>query len=270
MLLAVGSLGMAGIGVLLACRGRAARGAELLRAVTAHPQIRATGRLTGFEDWGRMLGRFAGRALRARAERRQLEVRRRLGIATAAAAALAGVALVTSRPRARAPREGSSLVRATLAVNRPPSALYDLWRDLEGTPRFLRHIASVTLLDGGRTQWMATGPGNLRAEWTAHVVEDVAGSHIAWETQADSDVVHDGVVRFTPAPDGRGSLVDVQIEHHPRTTIQRLLPRGAFRLAQAELREDLRRFKRLAETGEIPTTREQPSGRSPSRRGEPR
>jgi uncharacterized membrane protein len=71
-------------------------------------------------------------------------------------------------------------------------------------------------------------------------------------------------VRFLTAAHGRGTLINVDMQYDP--------PAGALGMTFAKLfgeepaqqvREDLRRFKRLLEAGEIPTTDGQPHGRRP-------
>jgi uncharacterized membrane protein len=68
-------------------------------------------------------------------------------------------------------------------------------------------------------------------------------------------------VSFKPAPGGRGTDVRVRLQYHP--------PAGKVGAAIAwmfgeepsqTIQEDLRRFKRLMEAGEIPTVEGQPRG----------
>jgi uncharacterized membrane protein len=75
-------------------------------------------------------------------------------------------------------------------------------------------------------------------------------------------VKHAGTVRFDAAPGGRGTFVSVMMHYHVpggrlASGVARLLGKDPSR----QMREDLRRFKSLIETGEAPTTRGQPSGK---------
>jgi uncharacterized membrane protein len=70
---------------------------------------------------------------------------------------------------------------------------------------------------------------------------------IAWRSVDGSTVPNSGRVQFRRAPNDRGTEVRLEIE-------------GPFPAMLVQ--EDLRRFKRLIETGEIPTTAGQPRGPS--------
>jgi uncharacterized membrane protein len=150
----------------------------------------------------------------------------------------------------------------TLTINRPPEELYRFWRNFENLPTIMQHLESVTVQDNKRSHWVVKGPGGKRLEWDAEIVNDKPGQLIAWQSCKGSDVDHWGVVRFVPAPGGRGTHVTVELEYEPIG--------GAFGVTVAKLfgeepgqqiAEDLRRFKQLMEVGEVPTTEGQPRGR---------
>jgi uncharacterized membrane protein len=196
---------------------------------------------------------------------------------SAAAFAVAGVTAVdvyaaraasAQRPRS-APgvvrRDGSVRVEHTMAVNRPPEECYRLWRSLETLPRFMEHLDSVQVQDERRSHWIAKGPAGTRVEWDAEITRDEPGSLISWRSLDDSEVRNAGAVRFVPAAAGRGTLVSVSMQYQP--------PGGALGKTVAKLlgddpdmtvREDLRRFKRLLEAGELPTIEGQPHGPRPA------
>jgi hypothetical protein len=69
------------------------------------------------------------------------------------------------------------------------------------------------------------------------VVDDRPGSLVAWRDNAGT-----GSARFLPAPGGRGTEVHAELEYAPRLTDV---------VAPARLDDELRRFKQLAETGEV-------------------
>ena len=161
-------------------------------------------------------------------------------------------------------RDGSIRVEHTVAVNRSPDECYRLWRDFESLPRFMKHVQSVKVKDDRHQHWVVRGPGGTTVEWDAEITRDEPSTLLAWRSLENSDVRNSGAVRFVPAPAGRGTFVSVTMQYDP--------PGGALGKAAAMLtgedpehtvKEDMRRFKALLETGEVPTTEGQPHGPRP-------
>jgi len=149
-------------------------------------------------------------------------------------------------------RGRSVRVEQSITVNRSIGEVYRFWRDLENLPRFMRHLDSVTSLGGGRSRWRAKAPAGLTVEWDAEIVEEREGERLAWRSVEESDVENEGTVRFEMAPGARGTEVHVLLRYTP--------PGGAIGRGVAwlfgeeprqQIREDLRRFKQILETGEI-------------------
>ena len=64
--------------------------------------------------------------------------------------------------------------RKSVTVNRPRDEVYRFWRDLERLPSFMIHLESVKVAGGGRSHWVAKGPGST-VEWDAEIVDDRPG-----------------------------------------------------------------------------------------------
>lgn len=151
-------------------------------------------------------------------------------------------------------------VERTMTVQREPGEVYLAWRDLESLPRLLPgYLASVTPSGDGRTRWVVAGPGGLRASWDAELTADQPARLIAWRSVSGSTMNIAGSVHFGPGPAGRGTEVKVILSYAP--------PGGKLGAAAAALaggggdrlvREALRRFKQLLETGEIAETSMRP------------
>ena len=111
-------------------------------------------------------------------------------------------------------------------------------------------------------------PVGTAVQWDAELTEERENELLAWQSLPGADVENSGTVRFSTGPGGRGTLVQARLRYRP--------PGGKVGAAVAKLfmeepevqvQEDLRRFKRVMETGEIPTTEGQPAGqRSPAGR----
>jgi uncharacterized membrane protein len=198
--------------------------------------------------------------------------RSRARIMTAVAAVLGVAALdllssqqVMSHPRAKMrerPRDGSIPVRVDLIVNKSPDECYAFWRDFSNLPRFMRHVEEVRVIDDKRSHWKVHGPAGTHVEWDAEIVEDVPNERIAWSSGANAEVSNAGVVRFERAAGGRGTIIRVRMQYRPPAGEMGSLLAHLFGEApELQARHDLRRFKQVIETGEVPTTAGQPSGR---------
>jgi uncharacterized membrane protein len=160
-------------------------------------------------------------------------------------------------PRAaglEADEDVSELVGRTVTINRSRQELYDFWRDFRNLPLFMENIESVTILDGNRSHWKVRGPAQSDLEWDSVITEDVPGAVIAWSSVEGANVDNAGRVEFRDSTNGRGTIVNVTIAYDP--------PAGALGKAFAKIfrrepkiqaRLELRRFKQLMETGELPT-----------------
>lgn len=168
----------------------------------------------------------------------------------------------TAKEEERLPAKRAIRVEKTLTVNAPVETLYRFWQDIENLPRCMSHIRSVQRLDDRRSHWIMNGPVGMPIAWDAEIINEVKNEHISWQSTEHAAVYNAGSVHFHPAPEGRGTEIKVVMRYTP--------PAGALGAAMAtllnnpeqQLEEDLRRFKSLIETGEMPTTTGQPTGSS--------
>ena len=154
-------------------------------------------------------------------------------------------------------------IEKSITINRSPGELYKFWRDFENLPRFMENLKSVTPLDDQRSHWVAIGPGGKEIEWDAEIYNEKEGELIAWRSLPGSDLTNAGSVHFEPAPDGRGTYLKVTLNYNPPGGKAAALFAKLFGQEPGQLVEhNLKRLKQFIETGEIPTTEGQPSGRA--------
>jgi uncharacterized membrane protein len=154
----------------------------------------------------------------------------------------------------------------SVATAKSPQECYRFWRNIENLPRFLGSLESVQRIDERHFRWVAkehvAAALGTALEWDCEITEDHPGAALAWRTLNGAQIPNAGSVIFEPAPNSRGTIVRLSIHYSP---IGGELTSGLARLLrqdpQSQVREDLRRFKQLVETGEIATTRGQPTGR---------
>ena len=146
-------------------------------------------------------------------------------------------------------RRGAHVLES-ITIKRPVEELYRFWRNLENLPRFMRHLESVERLTDTISRWRARGPADSTLEWSAEIHNEVPNKLIGWRSLEGSDVVSAGSVRFDPA--GRGATrVTVHLQYSPPGGNAGATVAKIFGVdAATEIREDLRTFKQLVESGE--------------------
>ena len=176
-----------------------------------------------------------------------------LGLASLGIGAAVWAAKRQRQGGARAATDRTVRVEQVVTINRNIHDVYAFWKDFENFPRFMRHLDSVQRIDERRSRWRAKAPAGLKVEWEAEMLEDRTDEWIAWRSLPGSRVENSGSVRFSAAPGARGTEVRVQLQYTPPGGA---LGRGLAWLfgeePEIQVKDDLRRFKQLMETGEIP------------------
>lgn len=154
-------------------------------------------------------------------------------------------------------------VTGTFTINKPREEVYAYWRNLENLPGFMQHLEDVEVLDERKSHWKARIPGGLgTVSWEAEITADEPGSYIAWSSLPNSAVDNAGEVRFLDAPGNRGTEVYAEITYRlPAGDVGSLVGKLFNPVVEQLVREDIRRFKNIMETGETPTAEGQPAAR---------
>ncbi|MBW3608020.1 MAG: SRPBCC family protein [Actinobacteria bacterium] len=125
----------------------------------------------------------------------------------------------------------------------------------------MTHLEEVRSTGPNTSHWKARGPLGTTVEWEAEITDDVPGERIAWRSVEGSKIDNSGTVRFVTAPGDQGTELHVEMRYSP--------PAGAVGATIAkmfgeepgiQLKDDLRRFKAIAETGEIVRSDGSPEG----------
>lgn len=177
------------------------------------------------------------------------------------------IGIETARGGFRKSPYGSSLlsgrlhVKKSVTINKSPAEIYQFWRNFENLSQFMRHIEKITSLGANRSRWRASAPMGFTVEWDAEVTSDQVNERIGWQSLEGSDIVNSGVVEFRPTRN-RGTEVIVAMTYEsPGGKAGALLAKLFGEEPGQQIEEDLRRFKRLMETGMIITVEGQTSGR---------
>ena len=175
----------------------------------------------------------------------------RRGAPVAAGAALVAVALGRRawRRRGRAQVE----LQRSITVQQPRAEVYRQWLDPQNQAVIWSHVAE--LVDGTEqaARWRANGPLGRSLEWETRVVEEREGELVRWHSTGD--LAGEGSVELRDAPGDYGTEVTL------RAAFDGVAARVLGDPAKLVLAKTLRRFKSLVESGEIPSTEHNPSGR---------
>ncbi len=229
--------------------------------------------------WSRVLGDAMDLGLLARIFTLKKAKKGRTAAATAFIAGVTALDVLTAvqlRKQQAEQRRASSLTREDLSgarrgqayrvvksitIHRPVEELYAFWRNFENLPRFMYHLQEVRVLDDRRSHWVTSAPAGKEVEWDAVITDDRPNERISWESMPGSQIPNAGMVRFFPAPAGRGTVVRVEMEYHPPAgPLGRIAAMFTGEEAGQQVGGDLRRFKNVMETGEVVRSDASPRG----------
>lgn len=157
------------------------------------------------------------------------------------------------------PREENQFA---ITIGRSPEKIYAFWRDLTNLPRFMKDLSDVRILSRTRSRWTIRLKSGVATSWEAEIVRDEPGRSIAWKSLEGSRVKTSGSVYFTNAPAGLGTMVLLSMDLSiPGGRATELFTFFSGEDPKTLVLTNLKRLKAYLETGEIPTTEGQPSGR---------
>jgi uncharacterized membrane protein len=153
--------------------------------------------------------------------------------------------------------DGKIWIRTSALVNAEPEKLYQVWRDVEAAPLWQEQIVSVTRISDRISHWVMQVKDD-RVEWDSEILADEPGRRIAWRSISGNSM-NAGEVIFEEAPGGRGMSVIV-LQEFGMSKLSSAWETLTGRNPKQAVIENLRHFKALAETGEIPRSQGQPHG----------
>ena len=156
-------------------------------------------------------------------------------------------------------------VQRSVTLNRRRDELFRIWRNFENLPRFMKHLKSVRVsnTDNGRSHWVTTGPMGREIEWDSEIIEERENEYLSWSSLPGSFVESKGSVHFVDAPAGRGTILYVSMEYQPPAgSLGAVFARLFGEEPGQQVRDDLRHFKQMMETGEVASVEGQTSGRN--------
>jgi uncharacterized membrane protein len=213
--------------------------------------------------------RRAGQRHRAGQQHRPGQRRRRTASTTAVIACVTAIDVYAALRAARAERSPEAQIgpreplhlNASVTVRKPRTEVFLFWHLFDNLPTFMSHLESVQMTGDGRSHWKAKSPIGKPVEWDAEIVVEVPDELITWRSLEGSNVPNSGTVRFSDAPGGRGTEVRVEIEFDiPGGKAGAAIARLFGEHPEQQVRDDLRRFKQVVETGAVVRSEGSPEG----------
>lgn len=158
-------------------------------------------------------------------------------------------------------KDGKLWVRTSALVQSSPQELYDLWHDIESAPLWQDHIVEVVRTGDKTSRWSMKTSNDVDAEiitWDSEILADEPGVRIAWRS-IGGDSENAGEVIFDESVGERGTVVTV-LQEFRMGKLASLWETFVGRNPKQAVIENLRHFKALAETGEIPRSQRDSHG----------
>jgi uncharacterized membrane protein len=201
--------------------------------------------------WGRVAGDLMDITLLTISPKRQRDR------STAALLSVVGITLLDAkralelgRGESRSRHRGIRFVRST-TVNRPREEVYELWLAYKDVPRSIAPLESRQVTDGRTSRWTAKGPLGGIIAWEAALPDEPVSDSIVWPTMQGVGDPSRGFVHFLEAPGGRGTEVRIVVRYHPLARARGPVAKILRQAMGHEIAGALRRFKQVAEVGEV-------------------
>lgn len=150
----------------------------------------------------------------------------------------------------------------SLTIEKPAHELYQLWRAPEHLSQIMGDIADVTTVSDDRQHWLLHTPLKKRLEWDTQVVESQPDTLLRWKSLDGAPLPHEGSISFRAAPRDWGTEVTLRFSFGLSAGASAIRSVKPLNIVTSLLAEKvLRRYKSLAETGEIPTLKRNPAAR---------
>jgi uncharacterized membrane protein len=137
----------------------------------------------------------------------------------------------------------------TVHILAPLDEVFRFWAKFDNFPRFMAHLKEVRDLGGGRSHWVAEGPGHMPISWDAEITEFKKNERLGWKSVPGSSINTEGVVKFAQDRNG-GTKIAIHMSYCPPAGV---LGHGVARLfgadPRSEMNDDLVRLKSLMEIG---------------------
>lgn len=158
---------------------------------------------------------------------------------------------------------GAPEIERSITIEKPADELYRLWRDPQTLSQVMGEFVDVREVGKDRLHWLVRAPFVQPLEWDTQVVEDRPGEILRWKSLEGARLSNEGSLRFRPAPRDWGTEATLHLRFDlPGGVISNNIAKSLGFVPRLLAEKALRRFKSLAETGEITSLKHNPSARA--------
>ncbi|AFY01930.1 SRPBCC family protein [Bdellovibrio bacteriovorus] len=162
------------------------------------------------------------------------------------------------------PEDGLGHRPFSLTINKKnPAEVYALLRNLENLPSFFEHLGRVQINGPNQADWYFNEAGIDQPVRVPMQLEDDEGAFtLIWKTETSAGFDYQVGIFLENASASRGTMVRMLVAYDNLAgevggKIERLFGKDAMMTSK----KNLYRLKAFIETGHVPTTQGQPSGR---------
>ena len=136
----------------------------------------------------------------------------------------------------------------TIDIAASPDVVFDVWSRYENFPHFMSQVTEVRDLGQNRSHWIVQGSEGQDVEWDSLLTASERPHRLAWRSEPNASIDHEGIVLLEPA--GKGTRATVRLFWRPPPsasgdTVAVLSAADSERL----LEDDLHRMKEFIERG---------------------
>lgn len=153
-------------------------------------------------------------------------------------------------------------IHRSIVINRSPAEIYTFFRNFANLPYFMKDLVSLTVRSETISHWVVQLEHGPVVEWDAEIIEEKYAEMIAWKTIGKTEVQQAGSIWFSPAPFDHATIVRLHMMYTiPAGRVGKIATQLIGEDPESIMLTNLSRLKAYLETGEVPTTKGQPSRR---------
>ncbi len=136
----------------------------------------------------------------------------------------------------------------TIDIAASPDVVFDVWSRYENFPHFMSQVTEVRDLGQNRSHWIVQGSEGQDVEWDSLLTASERPHRLAWRSEPNASIDHEGIVLLEPA--GKGTRATVRLFWRPPAgTSGTALAVLSATDPETVLEDDLHRMKEFIERG---------------------